>query len=114
VRAVLSDEAGLVGGHVFLWEDRADGASWDACAAINALVGVNVELVVTFVDAFHGANFDASAVLRADAGLGNDVCHDDLLLGARVGRLRTVLLEIVLARTQSHVKRDKLECFTQD
>jgi hypothetical protein len=114
VRAVLGDEARLVGGHVFLGEDRADRAGWDARAAVNALVGVNVELVVTFVDALHGANFDAGAVLRADAGLGNNVCHGGLLVGAGLGTLRTVLLRIVLARTESHVKRDKLECFTRD
>ena len=79
VRAVLGDEADLVDGHVFLWEDRADGAGGDACAAVNALVWMNVELIVAFVNAFDWANFDAGAVFGSDARLGNNVCHVDLL-----------------------------------
>ena len=80
MRAVLGDEADQVGGHVFLWEDRADGAGGDACAAVNALVWVDVELIVAFVDAFDWANLDAGAVFGSDAGLGDNECHVNLLL----------------------------------
>jgi hypothetical protein len=83
VGAVFGDEALLVGWHVFFWKDGADGAGGDACAAVNALVWVNVELVVAFVDALDGANFDASAVFGSDTGLGNHVSHYLVLLGKR-------------------------------
>ena len=72
---VLGDKAGLVGWHVFFWEDCADWASWDASAAVYALVWVDVELVVTFVDTLDWANFDAGTVFGSDAGLGNNVSH---------------------------------------
>jgi hypothetical protein len=71
----------LVGWGVFFWVDGADWASWDASAAINALVGVNEELIVTFVDALDWANFDAGAVFCSDAGLSDDVSHDISSLG---------------------------------
>jgi hypothetical protein len=83
VRAVLGDERNLISGHVFLWEDGADGASGNASAAVNAFFWVNVELVVTLVDAFDGANFDAGGILRADTGLTNDVSHDVSPFSAR-------------------------------
>jgi hypothetical protein len=81
VNAVLGDERRLIAGHVFLWEDCADRAGWDASAAVDALVRVNVELVVAFVDALDGANFDAGGIFGADAGLSNDVCHVGSSLG---------------------------------
>jgi hypothetical protein len=65
----------LVGWGVLFWVDGADWASWDASAAINALVWVNEELIVTFVDALDWANFDAGAVFCSDAGLSDDVSH---------------------------------------
>jgi hypothetical protein len=81
VNAVLSSEALPFAWQVFFWEDCADGASWDASAAVNALVWVNVELVVAFVDTFNWANFDAGAVFGSDAGLGNNMSHFCFLLG---------------------------------
>ena len=112
MRAVFSDEANLIGGHVFLGEDRADWASWDASAAIDALVWVDVELIVAFVDAFDWANLDAGAVFGSDAGLGNNVCHVDLLLV--LSEHRGYCLRTVVSERESRVKRDKLECFTRD
>lgn len=53
------------------------------CAAIDALVGVNDEEVLTFVEAVDGAYLDAVAVRALDAGLGDDVCHRLLLRGSR-------------------------------
>jgi hypothetical protein len=105
VSAVLGNEARLIGGHVFLREDGADRAGGNARAAIDALVRVDVELIVTFVNAFDGADFDTSAVLRTDAGLRNNVSHDESPFSVQ----GTGLIRTVLARRQSHVKRDKLE-----
>jgi hypothetical protein len=81
VAAVLGDKAGLVAWHIFFGEDGADGAGWNTCATVNALVRVNVELVVAFVDALDGANLDAGAVFGSDAGLGNHMSHLLFLLG---------------------------------
>jgi hypothetical protein len=75
VSAVFGDKAGLVGWGVFFWVDRADWASWDASAAINALVWVNEELIVTFIDALDWANLNAGAVFCSDAGLSDNVSH---------------------------------------
>jgi hypothetical protein len=81
VNAVLGDERRLIARHIFLWVDRADGASWDASATVDALIRVNVELVVAFVDALDGANLDAGGIFGADAGLSDDVCHVGSSLG---------------------------------
>jgi hypothetical protein len=75
VSAVFGNKALLIGWGVLFGVDRADRASWDASAAINALVGVNEELIVTFVDALDWANLDAGAVFGSDAGLSDDVSH---------------------------------------
>ena len=81
MRAVLGDERRLIARHVFFWVDGTDRAGWDASAAIDALVRVNVELVVTLVNAFDGANFDAGGIFGSDAGLSDDVCHVGSSLG---------------------------------
>lgn len=81
MRAVLGGKARPFARNVFFWEDRADWASGDASAAVNALVGVNVELVVAFVDALDGANFDTGAVFGSDTRLGDYVSHGCFLLG---------------------------------
>jgi hypothetical protein len=81
VRAVLGNECCLIGWNVLFWEDRADRAGWDASATIDAFVRVNVELVVAFVDAFDGANFDAGGIFGSNAGLSDDVCHVGSSLG---------------------------------
>jgi hypothetical protein len=78
--AVLGNECSLVGWHVFFWENRTDRAGRDASATIDALVWVNVELVVALVDALDGTNVNASGIFRADAGLSDDECHVDHLL----------------------------------
>src|SRR5262249_42982530 len=66
-----------------LGEARVDGARLHARVAVDALLGVDVEhlrgvvpgLVGRGVDAVHGAHLDAGVVLRADAGLGDNVGH---------------------------------------
>jgi hypothetical protein len=86
VCAVFSDKALLVGGNIFFWEDGADRASRNASATVNALVWVDVELVVAFIDALDGANFDAGAIFGSNAGLGNHMSHFCILLGKRLKR----------------------------
>src|SRR6185436_686563 len=46
-----------------------------AYAAVDALVGMNDEHVVAFVEAVHGADLDAVHVLALDAVFGDDVSH---------------------------------------
>jgi len=64
--------------HVFFGENGADRASGHASTAVDTLVGVNIELVVRFVDAFNGTDVHAGFVLGADARFGNDVWHEYL------------------------------------
>ncbi len=68
---------------VFLGVDGLDGALIDAEAAVDAGIGVDVELIVLFevglvtggVDAVDGAYLDAGDVLCADAGFADDMGH---------------------------------------
>src|SRR3989475_780027 len=60
---------------VFLGKDSGDRALGLARAAVDALVGVDVELVLALVDAVHRAHVDAGAVFDVDAGFGDDVRH---------------------------------------
>jgi hypothetical protein len=92
MRAVLGNECRLIGRNVLFWEDRADRTGWDASATVDALVRVNVKLVVAFVNAFDGANFDAGRIFGADAGLSNDVGH----VGSSLGK--TLEIEGILIR----------------
>lgn len=71
-------------GELVAGEARIDWASLDASVAVNALLGVDEELVDVDVlrlvgrrvDAVHRAHLDARIVLRANAGLGDDVGHE--------------------------------------
>src|SRR4051812_10742910 len=62
-------------GGVVLVEDRLDRAHRLAGAAVDALVGVDVEHPVALVDAVDGALVDARPVLEVDTGLRDDVGH---------------------------------------
>src|SRR3954468_15000073 len=64
--------------HIFLGEDRRHRTLGLARAAVDALVGMNEQLLLTFVDAIDGTDVDARAVLRIDAGFGDDVGHSCL------------------------------------
>src|SRR5206468_11841764 len=63
--------------------DGGNGTCWHARAAVDALLGVNVQhrrllelgLVLARVDAIHRADVDAGRVLRADARVGDDEWH---------------------------------------
>src|SRR5262245_10137103 len=60
-----------------LGEDRLDGAHGLASAAVDALVGVDEELGVTFVDAVDRAHLHTGLVLDVDAGFNDDVRHSE-------------------------------------
>jgi hypothetical protein len=58
-------------------ENSFHGTLWNACLAVNALVRVNVEHFVAFVEALYRANNNAIGVLATKARLGNDMSHDE-------------------------------------
>jgi hypothetical protein len=68
---------------VFEREYRSHGANWNARAAVNALIGINKELLLGFevgfilarMNAIHRADIHTRGVLRPDARLGNYVRH---------------------------------------
>src|SRR5215472_8026192 len=72
---VLGGELGPLLGDVVFVEDRLDGADRLAGAAVDALVGVDVEHPLAFVDAVDRAFLDAALVLDVDARLGDHIRH---------------------------------------
>src|SRR6266508_1042342 len=60
-------------------EDRLHRADGLAGPAVDAFVGVDIELLRAFVDAVHRADLDAGLVLHVDSRLGDDIRHRDLL-----------------------------------
>src|SRR5215218_8122057 len=83
VRLVALRELGPLVRELVLGEARVDGAGLDARVAVDALLGVDVELLDLVVvglirrrvDAVDRADLDARVVLGADAGLCDDVGH---------------------------------------
>src|SRR5690606_41741267 len=72
---VLRDVLGPLRGHVRVREDGGHRAFRLARAAVDALVRVDVVLVLTLIYAVHRANLDAARILGPDARLGDDVRH---------------------------------------
>ena len=72
---ILRHVAGPLTWYVGIGKNRLDRALRLAGAAIDTLVRVDVVLILTLVNAVDGANFDATCVLRVDAGLNDDVGH---------------------------------------
>src|SRR5580765_8419204 len=70
-------------------EDCFDGTRRNASAAVDALVGMDVEhlrrlelrLVLPRMNAIHGAHIDTCRVLRANARFSDDIRHASLLSG---------------------------------
>src|SRR5262249_42463717 len=75
VLAVLVDERRPLLGHAVVREDRLHRARGLTRLAVDALVGVDVVLVLALVDAVHGADLDTGLVLHPDARLGDDERH---------------------------------------
>src|SRR5664280_2788933 len=76
---VVGGEVGPLSGDVVLVEDGLDRADRLASAAVDALVRLDVERSLPFVDAVDRALFDAGSVQHVDARLGDDVGHPLLL-----------------------------------
>src|SRR5450759_1413161 len=76
---VVGGEVGPLPGDVVLVEDGLDRADRLAGAAVDALVRLDVERSLPFVDAVDRALFDAGPVQHVDARLGDDVGHPLLL-----------------------------------
>ena len=70
---VLLEATGLVGWNVGAREDRRDRTLRLARATIDALVWVDIELILTLVDAIDGAHLHAAGVFRADARFSDDI-----------------------------------------
>ena len=83
VCCVLLGEVSPLLGQVVLREDGRNGASRQACAAVDALSGIDEELVrlgvarlVLFgVDTIDWTSVHTGGVLGADTGFCNHVCH---------------------------------------
>ena len=56
-------------------EDRFDGAFRHASFAIDALIRMNVQHLLTFIKTFNRADDDAIGVFAAKARLGNYMSH---------------------------------------
>ena len=69
------DEGLLVFGHVVLVKDGFDGTFGDAGFAVDALIRMDVENLLAFIEALDRANNYAVGVLAAEAGLANNVGH---------------------------------------
>lgn len=71
---------------VIFVEDRLDRTFGNTRFAVDALVRVDVEHLLAFVEAFHGANNDAIGVLARETRRCNYVSHgSDLQFGQRCG-----------------------------
>ena len=78
LRGKLGIECGelrLVFWQVVFVEDGFDRTFWHACLTVDALFWVDVQHLLTFVEALYRANDNAIGVLTSKARLGNDVCH---------------------------------------
>jgi hypothetical protein len=60
-----------VGWHLVRSKNCTSWTNIEASGATDALVRVDVKLVIPFVDALYGANLDTSAIFYADTWLGN-------------------------------------------
>jgi hypothetical protein len=80
--AVLGDERHLIARYVLLGKNGTDRTGRDARATVDALVRVNVKLIVALVNALDGTDIDTCGIFGANAGLRNDECHVAHLLGS--------------------------------
>ena len=81
-RVIALEDLGVLGyvlgpfrRHIFFREYRRDRALRLTCSAVDALVGMNIELVLSLIDAVDGANINAGSVLDTYAWFGDDVGH---------------------------------------
>ena len=72
---VEGDVGEVFGRHVVILIDCLDRAFGSTGSAVDAVIGVDVEHLGAFVEAFGWADCDASSVFAADAFLGYDISH---------------------------------------
>jgi hypothetical protein len=75
MHAVLLNVVRPFRGHVGVREDGRDRTLGLAGAAVDALVRVDVILVLAFIDAVHRTHLDAACVLGADARFSDHIWH---------------------------------------
>src|SRR5262249_8050188 len=92
--AILLDEGGHIRRDVFLGENGRHRTLRLAGSAIDALVGMDVELILTLVDAIHGTHVHTGAVLDSNACLDNHVRHCGNSSGVSIRRLRRIQAHI--------------------
>jgi hypothetical protein len=83
------------GREIALGVNGFDGALGDAGSAIDAIFGMNDDLVIHFVKAGDRADFNAVSELAVHTFASDDMCHNKIprsiiLLGPRLVRLRTI------------------------
>jgi hypothetical protein len=82
VCSVFLDEVPLIFWHIVQRVDCVGGTGWDASAAIDAALGINVHLggslegglVLLGMDAIRWANLNTEGIF--DAGISNYISHD--------------------------------------
>ncbi len=109
MRAVLGDECLLIGWHVFFWKDSAYRTGRYARSAVDALVWMNVKLVVTLVNALDGTDFDAGGIFGSNAGLCDDECHTAHLFQS-LNPVRVLGQIWVLPIEQNHLNGEPSGC----
>lgn len=72
---VFFDPVFVVCRNIRVYKDGGDGAFCFAESAVDALIWMNVDHVITFVDAVDRADLHAGLVLDSDAGFRNNVGH---------------------------------------
>jgi len=61
--------------HICVRENRLNRTLRLTCTAIDTLIGMDVELVLAFIDTVDWANLNTTRVVRIDTGLGDDIGH---------------------------------------
>jgi hypothetical protein len=64
-----------LGRHFTVKKDSLHRAFRDACPTVNAIVGINVELLLIAIEAFARADNHTIGVFAIDAGFSDDVSH---------------------------------------
>src|SRR5450432_42507 len=75
-RILTVDVEPFLGDRLAIRHDRLGGAFGLAHAAIDALVGMDDEHILAFVEAIDRTDLDTIQVLALDAGFGDDIGHD--------------------------------------
>ena len=78
LRVQLNKRSPLIG-HIFFGKNGPNRTSVGAGFAVDTLIGVNVEHLLSLMKTVTGTNLDAFAMLATEAWLGNHMSHGELL-----------------------------------